>query len=139
MKSETRKSKQHNHSKVSEVQIREVMRLEREVWKAAKEKNARTFAKLVPADAVMIFQSGMVTQPDYIATMQGRTLEENCIEDLRGRMPNSNTVILTYKTVRAGNYEGTPFPSMPVIESTIWIRRGKRWVAVLNQETPIRE
>jgi hypothetical protein len=115
------------------------MQLEKDVWKAAKDRNARAFVKLVPADALMIFQSGIVTQPDYLVMMQGRTLEENKIEDLRGYMPNSRTVILTYRTVRAGGHEGKPFPSAPVIESTTWIKRRKRWVAILNQETPITE
>ena len=126
-------------SRSSASEIRKVMQLEEEVWKAAKERDARAFAKLVPADALMIFRSGVVTQPEYLATMQGRTLEENKIEDVRGFMPNSKTVILTYKTVRAGSYEGKPFPSAPVIESTTWVKRGKRWVAILNQETPIEE
>ena len=132
-----RKPKPHGQVVSSEQRIRKVMQLERQVWKAAKSRNAKAFAKLVPADALMIFQSGIVTQPDYIATMPGRTLEQNRIENLRGYMPNSTTVILTYRTVRAGNYKGKSFPSTPVIESTVWIRRGKHWVAVLNQETPI--
>jgi hypothetical protein len=123
-------------SRAAAIQIRKVMQLEKQVWKAARNRDARAFAKLVPVDALMIFQSGIVTQPDYLATMQRRTLEENTIEGLGGYMPNANTVILTYKTVRAGSFEGKPFPSNPVIESTVWIRRGKRWVAILNQETP---
>lgn len=115
------------------------MCLEKAVWKAAKERDARKFAKLVPEDALMIFRSGIVTQPEYLATMHGRALEKNRIEELRGFMPNSKTVILTYKTVRAGSYEGKAFPCAPVIESTTWVKRGKRWVAILNQETPIDE
>jgi len=138
MKGAPRKSKRRTPSGRSKMEIRKVMRLEREVWKAARERNAGKFAELVPADALMIFQSGILTQPDYIATMHGRTLEENTIEDLRGHMPNANTVILTYETVRAGNFEGQRFPSTRVIESTTWIRRGKRWVAILNQETPLK-
>lgn len=121
------------------IQIRKVMRLEKAVWKAALERDARKFAKLVPADALMIFRSGIMTQPEYLATMRGRSLEKNRIKELRGFMPDSKMVILTYKTVRAGSYEGKAFPSAPVIESTTWIRRGKRWLAILNQETPIDE
>ena len=139
MKRQSRNSKPRKRAVSSEIQVREVMQLERAVWRAAKERNAEAFAKLVPADALMIFQSGIMTQPDYIATMSGRTLEECKMEDLRGHMPNSGTIILTYRTVRLGTYEGTPFPSAPVIESTTWIKRGKRWVAILNQETPIKE
>jgi Domain of unknown function (DUF4440) len=119
--------------------IRKVMSLEKEVWRAAKEKDARAFAKLVPADALMIFQSGKMTQPDYLATMKDRVLEENSIEDLQGYMPNPSTVILTYKTIREGSYKGTPFPGSRVIESTTWIKRQNRWVAILNQETPLQK
>jgi hypothetical protein len=137
MKRRPRKSKQRIQTDRSNVQIGKVIQLEKEVWKAARARNATSFAKLVPADALMIFQTGIVTQPDYIATMHGRTLQKNKISDLRGHMPNRTTVILTYQTVRGGNYKGNPFPSTPVIESTIWIKRGRRWVAVLNQETPI--
>lgn len=138
MKRGARNSQQGTQTDRSKLQIGEIIRLEKEVWKSARARDATTFAKLVPADAVMIFQSGIVTQPDYIATMHGRTLQKNKIWDLRGYMPNQTTVILTYQTVRRGNYRGKSFPSTPVIESTIWIKRESRWVAVLNQETPIK-
>ena len=138
MKRGARKSQQRTQTDRSKLQIGEVIRREKEVWKAASARDATTFARLVPADAVMIFQSGIVTQPDYIATMHGRTLQKSKIWDLRGYMPNRTTVILTYQTVRRGNYRGKSFPSTPVIESTIWIKRERRWVAVLNQETPIK-
>ena len=137
MKRRVRKSQQRTRTDRSQLHIGEVIQLEKEVWKAARARDATKFAELVPADAVMIFHSGIVTQPDYIATMHGRTLQKNTIWDLRGYMPNRTTVILTYQTVRGGNYRGKRFPSTPVIESTIWIKREGRWVAVLNQETPI--
>jgi len=41
---------------------------------------------------------------------------------------------LTHRSL--GNESGESFPSGPVIESTTWVKRGARWVAVLNQETP---
>ena len=132
-----RQCKPNSRSRASVMQIRKIIRLEKQVWKAAQARDARAFAKLVPADALMIFQSGILTQPQYIATMSGRTLGNNKIENLSGYLPDRKTVILTYKTVRTGSYEGKPFPANPVIESTVWVKRGKRWVAILNQETPI--
>jgi len=54
---------------------------------------------------------------------------------MRAFMPNATTVILCYEALRLGEQNGEAFPSGPVIESTTWIRRGKRWVAILNQET----
>lgn len=117
--------------------IETVIRLEKRVWEVAQQRNAAEFKKLVPADAVMIFQSGIVLQPEYLLTMNARTISRYEIRDMRAFMPNATTVILYYKALRLGEQNGAAFPSGPVVESTTWIRRGKRWVAILNQETPI--
>jgi len=119
--------------------VREVIRLERLVWRAAQRRDQAAFAKLVPADARMIFQSGVVTQPEYLVTMRERTLSHYELRDIRGYMPNRRTVILLYRAIREGSLRGRPFPSGPVIESTVWVKRGSGWVAVLNQETPVND
>jgi hypothetical protein len=56
---------------------------------------------------------------------------------MQGFMPNAKTVILIYTTQRLGSENGRKFPDAAVIESTTWIKRGEKWVAVLIQETPI--
>ena len=117
--------------------IETVIRLEKRVWEVAQQRNAAEFKKLVPADAVMIFQSGIVLQPEYLVTMNARTISRYEIRDMRAFMPNATTVILYYEALRLGQQSGAAFPSGPVVESTTWIRRGRRWVAILNQETPI--
>ena len=117
--------------------IQHVMKLEEQVWKAAQERDAKRFAELVPADAIMIFRSGMVRQPEYLAGMAGRTVGHSEIRGMHGFMPNANTVILIYATERLGSENGRKIPEATVMESTTWIKRGKRWVAILNQETPI--
>ena len=114
-----------------------MIELEKSVWKAARARDVEAFSRLVPADGVMIFQSGVVRQPEYLATMKLRTVSHTKLKDMQGFMPNATTVILIYKTVRVGSYDSERFPSTPVIESTTWIKRGRRWVAILNQETPI--
>ena len=92
---------------------------------------------LVPADAVMIFQSGIVHQPDYVATMLERTISHYELRNMRGFMPAPETVILIYEATRAGSFRGKSFPPGSVIESTTWVLRDGSWGAVLNQETPI--
>jgi len=117
--------------------IRQVAKLEERVWKAAQARDAKRFAELVPADAVMIFRSGIVRQPEYLSGMAGRTVGHSEIRGMQGFMPNAKTVILIYTTERLGSENGRKFPQAAVIESTTWIKRGKKWVAVLNQETPV--
>jgi hypothetical protein len=118
--------------------IEHVIEQEKRVWKAAHVRDAEAFSQLVPADGLMIFQSGIMRQPEYLETMKSRTVSHSKWRRMKGFMPNPTTVILTYETVRVGSYEGKQFPSNPVIESTTWIKRGRRWVAVLNQETPVK-
>ena len=119
--------------------IREVIRLEKEVWKVAQQRDAAAFVRLVPADAVMIFQSGVISQPEYLRTMGDRTISRYRLKNIRGFMAGPATVILIYEALRVGRFKAKEFPSGRVMESTTWVKRGKKWVAVLNQETPIRQ
>lgn len=134
-----RRSKNNRKSKANATRtiINSVVRLEKRVWKVAQLRKADAFAELVPSDAVMIFQSGIVSQPEYLATMDQRTISRYELRNVRGHMPNARTVILYYEALRLGEEAGKTFPAGPVIECTTWIKRGRRWVAVLNQETPI--
>jgi hypothetical protein len=115
--------------------IKNVIALEERVWKAAQQRDVEGFIRLVPADAVMIFQSGIVPQPDYLATMPERTISHYELRNMRGFIPAPGTVILIYEATRDGSFRGKSFPLGPVIESTTWVLRDGCWVAVLNQET----
>ena len=131
------KNKRKSKANGARTIINSVIRLEKRVWEVAQLRDADAFAELVPSDAVMIFQSGIVSQPDYLATMDQRTISSYKLRNIRGYMPNAKTVILYYEALRLGQEAGKIFPEGTVIESTTWIKRSRRWVAVLNQETPI--
>ena len=117
--------------------VKHVIEQEKRVWEAAANRDAEAFRQLVPADGIMIFRSGIMRQPEYLATMKSRTVGHSKWRRMKGFMPNPTTVILTYETVRMGSFRGKKFPANPVVESTTWIKRGRRWVAILNQETPL--
>jgi hypothetical protein len=130
--------KSSSKSATSVAIVRHVIEQEKLVWKAAKDRDSEVFCQLVPDDGIMIFRSGIMRQPKYLATMKSRTVSHAKWKRMKGFMPNPTTVILTYETVRIGSFRGKKLPSNPVIESTTWIKRGKRWVAILNQETPVK-
>jgi len=134
------RSKNTRNSKANAARaiIKSVIRLEKRVWQVAQRRDADAFAQLVPSDAVMIFQSGIMSQPEYLATMHERTISRYRLRKLHGFMPNARTVILHYEALRLGEEAGNSFPKGIVIESTTWVKRRGRWVAILNQETPIR-
>ncbi len=126
-----------NISREQNAIVKQVIKLERLVWKVAQERDADAFQQLVPADAIMIFQSGIMRQPDYLKTMKDRTIAHYEFGPIRGFMPTDSTVILVYQAVRIGRQGNRNFPQGTIVESTTWVRREGRWVAVLNQETPI--
>jgi uncharacterized protein DUF4440 len=131
-------SRSKNKANAARAIINSVIRLEKRVWQVAQRRDADAFAQLVPSDAVMIFQSGIMSQPEYLATMHERTISRYRLRKLHGFMPNARTVILHYEALRLGEEAGNSFPKGIVIESTTWVKRRGRWVAILNQETPIR-
>jgi ketosteroid isomerase-like protein len=47
---------------------------------------------------------------------------------------DASTVVITYKWTVKGTYMGQPMPS-PVYASTVWTKRGARWLPVFHQET----
>ena len=80
-------------NKSTEAIIRDVIEQEERVWRAAQARDREAFSKLVPTDGVMIFQSGIVKQPEYLATMNLRTVAHAELKNIRGFMPNSTTAI----------------------------------------------
>lgn len=127
----------NSNSRDAEAVIPAVITLEEQVWRAAQKRDVEGFRRMVPADAVMIFQSGIVPQPDYVATMSERTISRYELRNMRGFVPAPGIVILIYEATREGSFRGESFPPGPVIESTTWVLRDGCWVAVLNQETPV--
>ncbi len=56
------------------------------------------------------------------------------ISDTRTVWVNPNTAILIYKWTGSGTYKGQPIPS-PTWASTVWTRRGAKWMAFFHQES----
>jgi hypothetical protein len=50
---------------------------------------------------------------------------------------DTNTVLLTYHAAQSTTCSGTPIPS-PVWVSSLYVRRGGRWVNAAYQQTPVR-
>ena len=110
---------------------------ERAVWDSAKTRDMQRFAELVADDARMIFASGVITKQEYMQAVAKRTITEYSIEKFQAFLPNGETVITLYEATVAGTSNGKAFPPSRLRESSVWVLRAGKWVAVWNQETPI--
>lgn len=110
---------------------------ERAVWEAVKQKDAARFSELVADDARIVFDTGIFSKSDLLSSLPDRTILDYTIDSFIILKPNDQTRILIYKATRSGLYKGKPFPPAAVHECSVWVQRKGKWIAVLNQETPI--
>jgi Domain of unknown function (DUF4440) len=110
---------------------------ERAVWESVKQKDAIRFRELVADDARIIFDTGILTKSDFLASLPERTIQDYTLDSFTVLRPNNQTAILIYRATRSGVYKGKAFPPAAVHEASVWVPRKGRWVAVMNQETPI--
>jgi hypothetical protein len=110
---------------------------EKAVWEAAKQNDMKRFNELVAGDARMIFSSGVVTRAEYIQAIGRRNITDYKLADFEVFMPAPNVVIITYKATIEGVFNGKRVEPFTVREASVWINRGGKWLAVLNQETQI--
>jgi len=115
----------------------EILTNEKAVWEAAKLRDMVRFAELVADDARMIFTSGVMTRQDYMQALAKRTITEYSIKDFQTFVPAEGTVITLYEATTSGMSNGRAFSSSTMRESSVWVQRSGKWVAVWNQETPI--
>jgi hypothetical protein len=115
----------------------EILINEKAVWQAAKLRDMRGFAELVADDARMVFTSGVMTKQEYMQAVGKRTITDYSLENFQVFMPAEGTVITLYQATVSGTSNGKVFPTTTLRESSVWIKRVGKWVAVWNQETPV--
>jgi hypothetical protein len=115
----------------------EILINEKAVWQAAKLRDMRRFAELVSDDARMVFTSGVMTKQEYMQAVGKRAITDYSLENFQVFMPAEGTVITLYQATVSGTSNGKVFPTTTLRESSVWIKRADKWVAVWNQETPV--
>jgi hypothetical protein len=117
--------------------VSEIVAKENAVWQAAKEKDLQLFSALLGDDALMIFTSGVVTKGEYLRSIAERNITSYALSNFSVFIPASDTAIVLYEATITGVFHAKPVTSYKVREASVWVRRSGKWVAVLNQETPM--
>ncbi|MEO6238414.1 MAG: nuclear transport factor 2 family protein [Vicinamibacterales bacterium] len=107
---------------------------ERKVGDALMKKDKAAFSSLVSADGWGIDANGMMKNSEMAASLDQLVLKNYTISDEKVTWVDANTAILAYKWTGSGTVAGQPLPST-VYASTVWTKKGDKWVAVFHQET----
>ncbi|WP_332693030.1 nuclear transport factor 2 family protein [Devosia sp.] len=115
-----------------------IVDLETRFWQSMVDKDAKLAKTMIADDCLITGPMGaMRIDPDkYEAmTQDGKwTLESFKFSDLNVIFPSDDTAIVAYKVHQKGETGGKAM-DLRCVDSTTWVRDGKRWKCALHTET----
>jgi hypothetical protein len=108
---------------------------EKGAFEAFKQKDATTFNGYLADDFLGVDSGGVTHKAAQAEAMADTQLKDYALDDIKLVKATKNVVILTYKLTQHGTYKGEPIPAK-VYATSVWAKRGEKWLAVLHQETP---
>ncbi|MBD0373274.1 MAG: nuclear transport factor 2 family protein [Pyrinomonadaceae bacterium] len=112
-----------------------IMKMEKQAWEAVKARDAKAFSDLFAADGYMADNAGFATRASFLQTLPDLVITQYTLTDFKVMMIDKDAAIITYKANVKGSFKGQAFPPNPAYVSSIWAKRGGKWMAVYHQET----
>lgn len=111
--------------------------LEKGAWEAWKKKDAAYFESFLSDDTVQVGAGGVGRKAQIVKGIGESTcdVKSYTVGDIDVVMLNVDTAILTYSATQDATCGGAAEPS-PVWASSVFVRRGGKWLAAFHQETP---
>ncbi len=115
----------------------ELIALDREIWEAIKSKNWDAFAAHLDDAAITVNDSGVYDKTQTLEGLKKMELTEYAISDTKVVKLDPDAAVLTYTTNAKGKYDGQPIPETPSRDTTVFVKRGGKWLAIFHQETMV--
>jgi Domain of unknown function (DUF4440) len=117
----------------------QVIALEKQSWAAWQSHDAKFFEGFLSDDHVEVHGYGVTGKADVVRGVGSDAckVESYSLGDFRFRRLSDESVMLVYRAEQKTLCGGAPVPS-PVWTSSVYAKRGGRWLNVLFQQTAIR-
>ena len=115
--------------------VDDLIGLETQVWQALVDGDGDADARLLADDFLGVYPAGFAGRGDHVQQLAaGPTVTRFELADPHMVVLSESALLLSYRAVyeRVGHGQGAE--SMYV--SSVWCRRGDRWVNVFSQDTP---
>ena len=96
------------------------------------------FLALIAPGAWSADAGGFMKVSDFAPLMSQLKLSNWTITDEKVSWVDATTAIVTYKRTGTGTFQGQPVDS-PTYASTVWTKKGDKWLAVYHQESAARK
>jgi len=108
---------------------------ERAIWQTFKNRDGAGFLALVDKDGkgadAMGFNKAS-TVPDMMKDYELRSYD---MRDLETTMVSKDVYLLTYTANQDASYKGQAIPALPFYISSLYAKRGSKWICVYHQES----
>lgn len=115
----------------------EIVALERRAFEAWKNKDKKFFEDNLAEDGQYLAADGVGAKAQYVQAIAGNSCKVTTysLDNTKVTMLNKDAALLTYRYTHDAVCGETPEAS-PLWASTIYVRRGGRWLIAFHQEIP---
>jgi uncharacterized protein (TIGR02246 family) len=115
----------------------EIVALEKRAFEAWIKKDKKFFEDNMAADGQYLDANGGGAKAQYVQAVAGNscTVSTYSLDNTKVMMLNKDAALLTYRYTHDAVCGGTPEAS-PLWASTVYVRRGGKWLIAFHQEIP---
>jgi ketosteroid isomerase-like protein len=117
---------------------RQIVAQEQNGLEALKNGDLGRFGSLTAEEAVFVDEQGPATKAQVLKNVAGFKLTEYSMDDVKFVALSKNTGLISYKSTEKGVSHGEEFATQ-VYVSSVWTKRGGKWVCLFSQETRVRQ
>lgn len=115
----------------------EIVALENRAFEAWKNKDKKFFEEHMAQDSYYLAADGTITKAQFVQIVAGDACKVTTysLDNTKVTMLNKDAALLTYRYSHDAVCGGTPEAS-PLWASTVYVRRGGKWLIAFHQEIP---
>jgi hypothetical protein len=113
----------------------DIINREKQQWDLIKNKNFDGFASMLADDQLYVTADGVHDKAASVEGVRRLSLTDITLSDFKVLKLGANAAVVTYSSAAKGTFDGTPVPDRPMRESSAWVNRGGKWLAVYHQDT----
>ena len=117
----------------------EIIALDRQIWETIKAKNWDAFASHLADEAITVNDTGIYDKAQAIEGLKKFDLTEYNLSDMKVVKLDADAAVLTYTVKTKATYEGKPTPDTPSRDTTVFVKRGGKWLAAAHLETYVEQ
>ena len=126
------------HAAAQEADLKEkLVQLETDSWKAWKSRDAEFFKSFLSDDHVEVGRNGVADKARVLEAVGSPqcVVESYDVDRFTLKVISADTALLTYHARQSTKCNGVAVPS-PAWASSLYVKRGGRWLNVMYQQSP---